>query len=124
MSIDLSQISLNEYGHVQTFRGLQVRLLCTDQEGVRNKSKCHAVGLIRLDSGEELVRTWRLNGETLSGDQGCDLIPVPKKHVRWVRKFSNDYGIGSCLFTQEEKESSQEAFGVWIPVEIDEARAE
>lgn len=120
MSIDLTK-------PVQTRDGRPVRILCADLKGT-----CWPiVGAVQFGESESIVR-WNCDGQyeykTGGRDDPCDLIPIPKKHSRWVKVY--DCGLmGGVLQTDEDREriDAERRDGDpryrWIPVEIDESKA-
>lgn len=122
--IDLSDVPLLEYGHVQTTNNLPVRLLCKD----RLYAQSPILGLFN-HNGNEVWGSWNMHGVYGGEVRLYDLIPVPKKHVRWTRIF--DCGLLSGILQteadREKVDAEQEPDGPkyrWIRIEIDESKAE
>lgn len=118
--IGLTKVPLNEYGHVMTKDGSPVKILCADVK----HATFEVVGIIQVNNTEEPSR-WTSEGSFYGeADMPCrqDLIPVPKKHVRWAY-VNNDGSVAEILYTDEEKtERNYYKNGKWVRLEIDESQ--
>lgn len=83
--MDLTNVPLNEYGHVQTRDGSPARLLCKDA-----KEPVPIVGLTECGFGD-VIRRWLPDGSCPAHGPDNDLIPVPRKvRVRgWLNVYRN-----------------------------------
>lgn len=101
MKLDLTKVPLNEYGHVQTKRGMPAKILCLDRKTAYDYGVLGLV-LIKGKEDHESVYCWKGDG-TSNPNEDYDLIPVPKKRTVWV----NVYGVNDIVLCGSTKDTAE-----------------